>query len=273
MGSHGTLPPGGPPPRSFPAQGPPGSKVPTERLCTLYVGKIPGGVNDEELLQLLQCCGSVVKWKRQVDPATGTPKAFGFCDFSTGESVLRAMRLLSSLPLDEGGGPVQLLLKVNADTQTFLTAYEPEMRAHLSWLRSSAQSAGATEITPSEEERDAQAQAKIDEVLAGRKQRIAPSAPEAPMDDESRNASMAGQLLALPPSEVAKPPSCPTPNPRLEPRPNPRPNLHQVATATLSMPPVAPALAATAEELTVERERARARAPGGMSAPESQKHA
>ena len=51
------------------------------------------------LLTLLQCCGSVVKWKRTTDPVSGESKAFGFCDYSTGESVLRAMRLLSSLPL------------------------------------------------------------------------------------------------------------------------------------------------------------------------------
>ena len=115
------------------------------------------GIDDEVLLNLLQCCGSVVKWKRTTDPVSGESKAFGFCDYSTGESVLRAMRLLASLPLGEGGASHQLLLKVNADTQTFLTAYEPEMRAHLSWLRASAQSQGAAEITPSEEERDTQA--------------------------------------------------------------------------------------------------------------------
>ena len=189
------MPPGGPPPPTpapppgpRPIPGVAGSKAPAERLCTLYVGKIPAGVDDDELRQLLQCCGSVVKWKRQVDPASGAPKAFGFCDYSTGESVLRAMRLLASLPLGEDGGTrgwsegggalaspqstprtsavgplrtdwrpwtthasaarpgalapragaVQLLLKVNADTQTFLTAYEPEMRAHLTWLRTSA---------------------------------------------------------------------------------------------------------------------------------------
>ena len=41
-------------------------------------------------------------------------------------------------------GTVQLLLKVNADTQTFLTAYEPEMRAHLTWLRTSAPPASSS---------------------------------------------------------------------------------------------------------------------------------
>ena len=105
------MPPGGPPPPTpapppgpRPIPGVAGSKAPAERLCTLYVGKIPAGVDDDELRQLLQCCGSVVKWKRQVDPASGAPKAFGFCDYSTGESVLRAMRLLASLPLGEDGG-------------------------------------------------------------------------------------------------------------------------------------------------------------------------
>ena len=44
----------------------------------------------------------------------------------------------------------------------------PPRRVHLGWLRSSAQSAGATQITPSEEERDAQAASRIDEALGAR---------------------------------------------------------------------------------------------------------
>ena len=199
------------------------------------------GIDDEVLLNLLQCCGSVVKWKRTTDPVSGESKAFGFCDYSTGESVLRAMRLLASLPLGEGGASHQLLLKVNADTQTFLTAYEPEMRAHLGWLRASAQSQGAAEITPSEEERDTQAAARIEGVLGERG--IIPVAAAAavgaaavaaaPMDESSRNASMADQLLSFQPGEVAK--------------------------ATLVVPPPPPAPVLSAEQLAERKERERAR--------------
>ena len=199
------------------------------------------GIDDEVLLNLLQCCGSVVKWKRTTDPVSGESKAFGFCDYSTGESVLRAMRLLASLPLGEGGASHQLLLKVNADTQTFLTAYEPEMRAHLSWLRATAQSQGAAQITPSEEERDTQAAARIEGVLGERgivpaaaaAVAAAAAAAAAPMDESSRNASMADQLLSFQPGEVAK--------------------------ATLVVPPPPPAPVLSAEQLAERKERERAR--------------
>ena len=131
---------------------------------------------------------------------------------------------------------------MNADTQSFLTAYEPEMRAHLSWLRASAQSQGAAEITPSEEERDTQAAAKIEAVLAERgigaaaAAAAAPSAAAAaaaPMDQSQRNASMADQLLAFDPGEVAS--------------------------ATLVVPPPPPAPALTPEQLAERKERERAR--------------
>ena len=58
------------------------------------------GIDDELLLSLLQCCGSVVKWKRTTDPVTGESKAFGFCDYSTGELTLtRTLSLSLSLSL------------------------------------------------------------------------------------------------------------------------------------------------------------------------------
>ena len=53
------------------------------------------GIDDELLLSLLQCCGSVVKWKRTTDPVTGESKAFGFCDYSTGELTRTRTRTLS----------------------------------------------------------------------------------------------------------------------------------------------------------------------------------
>jgi len=71
---------------------PAGPRMPTERVCTLYVGKIPAEIDDSVINELLQACGKVVKWKRTVDPETSKPKSFGFCDFMTGEGVAAQSR-------------------------------------------------------------------------------------------------------------------------------------------------------------------------------------
>lgn len=82
-----------------------------ERSCTLYVGKIPEGVDDALMTALLECCGKVIKWKRSSDPASGKPKGFGFADYQFSHELLRAMRLL---PTIAKLGDVPLLLKVDA---------------------------------------------------------------------------------------------------------------------------------------------------------------
>ena len=48
----------------------------------------------------MKLCGPVKNWKRAQDPTTGAPKGFGFCEFDSAESVLRALRLLSKLNVD-----------------------------------------------------------------------------------------------------------------------------------------------------------------------------
>jgi hypothetical protein len=39
----------------------------------VFVGKIPAGLSDEFMTQLLSCCGPLISWKRQTD-ASGVPK-------------------------------------------------------------------------------------------------------------------------------------------------------------------------------------------------------
>lgn len=48
-----------------------------------------------------QFCGDVAFWRRVTDPTTGQLKGFAFCDFKSPEGVLRALRLLNGLELDE----------------------------------------------------------------------------------------------------------------------------------------------------------------------------
>lgn len=180
--------------------------MPAERVCTLYVGKIPPSVDDETITELLGCCGTIVKWKRSVDLDSRKPKAFGFCDFATGEGVLRALRLLKDVRL-EGG---ELLLKVDQKTQDFLRDYELARNAALAAQKETAVRAHAAQgTTPTipliscDEEGDPPVSARLAEVVAEWESTLAP-----PSDDTSKNASLADQLLSslAPPGPPQTPP-------------------------------------------------------------------
>ena len=52
-------------------------KYPVSRALYFYVkkahvGKIPGGLSDDVVSQLLACCGNVVRWKRSVEVSADT---------------------------------------------------------------------------------------------------------------------------------------------------------------------------------------------------------
>ncbi|KAG8366144.1 hypothetical protein BUALT_Bualt17G0045400 [Buddleja alternifolia] len=95
------------------------SVVPVEKpQTTVYVGKISSTVENDFMLSLLQLCGPVKNWKRPQDPA-GTLKGFGFCEFESGEGVLRALRLLNKLSVDGQ----ELMLNVNQTTRDYLERY------------------------------------------------------------------------------------------------------------------------------------------------------
>lgn len=52
------------------------------------------------VLHFLKLCGAVKSWRRLQDPANGTPRGFGFCEFESAEGVLRALRLLTKFNID-----------------------------------------------------------------------------------------------------------------------------------------------------------------------------
>jgi len=166
--------------------------MPAERVCTLYVGKIPPSVEDETLTELLGCCGSIVKWKRTVDLDSGKPKPFGFCDFATGEGVLRALRLLKTIRL----AGAELLLKVDQKTQDFLRDYEFARNSVLAARKEAAAQAPAAGGDTSEtligndEEADPAASLRIAEIVSKWEASQAPEVSQA-----SKNASLADQLL------------------------------------------------------------------------------
>uniref|UniRef100_A0A453KQU0 RRM domain-containing protein n=1 Tax=Aegilops tauschii subsp. strangulata TaxID=200361 RepID=A0A453KQU0_AEGTS len=82
----------------------------------VYIGKIASTVDKDFILSLLQVCGPVKSWKPVTNPIDGTPTAFGFCEFESAESSLRARRLLNKLSVDGQ----ELVLNVNQSTRDYL---------------------------------------------------------------------------------------------------------------------------------------------------------
>jgi RNA recognition motif-containing protein len=67
----------------------------------VWVGHIPPVLSDTFILKLLETCGSVATWKRTTDHM-GRAKGFGLCEYHTVESMLKCLRLLNHLKLEEG---------------------------------------------------------------------------------------------------------------------------------------------------------------------------
>jgi RNA recognition motif-containing protein len=67
----------------------------------VWVGHIPPGTSDAFILRLLDTCGTVSSWKRTTDQQD-RPKGFGLCEYTTVESMLKCLRLLNYLKLEEG---------------------------------------------------------------------------------------------------------------------------------------------------------------------------
>ena len=130
-------------------------RPPIDRLCTLYIARIPDGVSDETMLALLETCGRVKRWQRPTDPYTGRPRTYGFCDWALPASVLRARRVLPGavkFVRPAGGGAIgeaeaaPLLLRVDSKMEDFLRTYDAEHKEytkHVLRLQQAAAAAGA----------------------------------------------------------------------------------------------------------------------------------
>jgi RNA recognition motif-containing protein len=67
----------------------------------VYVSKIPPGLSDSFMLKLLETCGTISEWKRMTDQ-NGRLRSFGLCEYHSVESMLKCLRLLNHLKLEEG---------------------------------------------------------------------------------------------------------------------------------------------------------------------------
>ncbi|RKP21798.1 hypothetical protein ROZALSC1DRAFT_26822 [Rozella allomycis CSF55] len=99
-----------------------------ERFTTIFVGSLHESVPDDVIFRVLQvgksiytiqACGPVKKWNRVKDP-TGTPKAFGFCEYLSADGVLRCLRLLETLKFYDK----QIMLRVDEKSKNYLERYK-----------------------------------------------------------------------------------------------------------------------------------------------------
>lgn len=91
---------------------------------TVFIGQIPSCVDDSMLTVLLEQCGKVLVWRRMTSPWDGTPKRFGFCQYSEPNGAIKALRLLKGIEIN--GKPITVC--VSESTSERLNAYQLEMK-------------------------------------------------------------------------------------------------------------------------------------------------
>lgn len=119
-----------PMPPSFPIVAPPTLIKPQVTSATLpltlYIGKIPLGLEDNFIVRVLQECGVIQKWNRPQD-AQKAYKAFGFVTFEQGKCALRCFNVCNGLTILEGSGE-SLQVKAGTKETTILEAIRTEER-------------------------------------------------------------------------------------------------------------------------------------------------
>jgi RNA recognition motif-containing protein len=76
-------------------------KQPVGEFKKVWVSHIPPGLSDSFMHKLLETCGPVASWKRTIDQ-NGKAKGFGFCEYTSIECMLKALRVLNHLKLEDG---------------------------------------------------------------------------------------------------------------------------------------------------------------------------
>ncbi len=106
----------------------------------VWVGHIPPGTSDAFILRLLDTCGTVSSWKRTTDQQD-RPKGFGLCEYTTVESMLKCLRLLNYLKLEEGYELsvslffiIKFQIKVDSKTEEFLKQWREQKKQE--WIDS-----------------------------------------------------------------------------------------------------------------------------------------
>ena len=106
-------------------------QTPVGERCKIWIGKIPEGISETFMKKLLECCGQVTSWRR-VTNSLGKLNSFGFCEYSTVESILKCLRLLNGYPLLGS----ELQVKIGNDTEEYLKKWRE--RKKIEWINSMA---------------------------------------------------------------------------------------------------------------------------------------
>jgi len=104
-------------------------QTPVGEKCKIWVGKIPEGISETFIKKLLECCGQIASWHRTTN-SSGKLNSFGFCEYSTVESILKCLRLLNGYPL----GNSKLVIKIGKDTEEYLKRWRE--RKKIEWINS-----------------------------------------------------------------------------------------------------------------------------------------
>ena len=104
-------------------------QTPVGEKCKIWVGKIPEGISETFIKKLLECCGPIASWHRTTN-SSGKLNSFGFCEYSTVESILKCLRLLNGYPL----GNSELQIKIGKDTEEYLKKWRE--RKKIEWINS-----------------------------------------------------------------------------------------------------------------------------------------
>ncbi|KAF4656344.1 hypothetical protein FOL47_009028 [Perkinsus chesapeaki] len=92
---------------------------PRKETCRAYVGRLSLAINDSVVRKLLDQCGTIVNWSRQIDPSTGKELNFGYCEFADAGGVWRAIELLDGREL----GGKSILVKCDERAQRLVDDY------------------------------------------------------------------------------------------------------------------------------------------------------
>ncbi|KAJ4454067.1 putative RNA-binding protein 25 [Paratrimastix pyriformis] len=167
----GFMPPGFMPPMGYPGM-PPMAPPPKPRdpnqSTTVYVGGL-GTTDDDYVRRLLEQCGSIIRWKRTVDPNTDKVKGFGFCEFDDAEGVLRALRILNNFKLTSEQDEKGIMINMDDKTKAYLQTYQKQKYEELNEALLSK--VLSENVTPEEQAEDEQVLTRLKDMREVQKTR------------------------------------------------------------------------------------------------------